>query len=286
MTQAPISRADALQPTFLNRRRLTLWLGVLGGLYLAMAAGLALTQRAIIYPAGGTLASPADVGLPTFSADRLTTADGEIIPVWRSPAKPGRVTFLYLHGNADTMADRAFILKRLTARGDGVVAIDYRGWPGATGTPSEAGLLKDAEAAWDDALRHGVTPERMVIVGESLGGGPAVALAATRRARGLILDSTFASMLGVTREAAPWLPVSLLLRDHWRSDERIGAVRVPLLQFHGDKDAVVSFASGQSLFERAHEPKRFRAVKGAGHMLLADFADEALDWVERLPDPK
>lgn len=267
-------------------RRRSIWAIAAIALYLSIVAILTIFQRRLIYRAGGTIASPAQSGLPNARADRLRTADGEVLPVWTSPAKPGRVTFLYFHGYSRSIADRAGLFARMTARGDGLVAVEYRGWPGATGTPTEAGLLLDAQAAWRHALAQGVAPRSIIVVGESLGGGPAIAVAAANAPLGLILDSTFAQIGDPIGHLLPFLPVSLMLRDTWRSDERIGKVRAPILQIHGAKDRRVPLWSAQSLHARATASKALRVVEDGAHVLLGRTLDEALDWSERLSAPR
>ncbi len=109
---------------------------------------------------------------------RLHTADGETLPAWYVPPAPTRSLILYFHGNAARLADKVERFRNLTATGYGLLAVEYRGFAGATGSPSEEGLLIDAETAYAQALSLGAKPSRLVVLGESLGSGVAVALAA------------------------------------------------------------------------------------------------------------
>src|SRR5690242_1550571 len=114
---------------------------------------LALAQRRLIYAPDAAPASVGDANIPGLVGERLTTSDGETLAAWRVPARDDHVLLLYLHGNAGTLADRARRFRDLTAQGEGLLAIDWRGYGGSTGAPSQEGLMRDADAAWDAALK-------------------------------------------------------------------------------------------------------------------------------------
>jgi fermentation-respiration switch protein FrsA (DUF1100 family) len=104
-----------------------------------------------------------------------------------------------------------------------------------------------------------------VLWGESLGTGVAVALAAERPVGRLLLEAPFTSAVEIGAAAYPFLPVRLLMRDPFRSDERIARVTVPVLIMHGERDAVVPIAYGEKLFALIRAPKRFIRIANAGH---------------------
>jgi fermentation-respiration switch protein FrsA (DUF1100 family) len=158
----------------------------------------------------------------------------------------------------------------LIADGTGIVAVSYRGYAGSSGSPSEQGLLRDAAAAYDfAAARYGA--ERIVAWGFSLGTGVAVALAAEQPVGKLILEAPFTSTVDVAAPLFWYMPVHWLMRDPFRSDQRIARVRVPLLVMHGTDDPVIPIRLGERLFALANEPKRFVAFPGGGHENLGDF---------------
>ena len=150
------------------------------------------------------------------------------------------------------------------------MALSYRGYGGSTGSPSETGLIADAQAAYAFATAR-VPPERIVVWGESLGTGVAVALASTQRIGRLVLEAPFTSAADVGARVYWFLPVQLLMKDPFRSDERIGKVTVPLLVLHGARDNVVPIALGERLFARANEPKRFVRFADGGHNDLDEY---------------
>ena len=140
--------------------------------------------------------------------------------------------------------------------GFGVVAVSYRGFGGSTGSPSEAGLLLDADAAYAFCTDR-YAAERIVVWGESLGTGVAVALASKHPVGRLILEAPLTSAAEVAWRSYPLIPIGLLMKDQFRSDARIGAVTVPTLVLHGELDRVVPIAFGERLYKAIRAPKRF-----------------------------
>jgi uncharacterized protein len=232
------------------------WIVLLGaGGYIAGVAALYFGQRVLLYLPWPGRISPAAAGLPEAEEVVLTTSDGERVIVWHVPPRPDRPVVIYFHGNAETIAKRVPRHRDLIADGVGLVALSYRGYMGSTGRPTEEGLLRDAETAYQFAVSH-YPADRIVLWGHSLGSGVAVALAATRPVAKLILEAPFSSTADVAASMFPIVPVRWLMHDQFHSDQRIGFVTAPILILHGDKDRVVRVALGERLFALAREPKR------------------------------
>jgi len=257
-------------------------LTAVAALYAACLVALAWQQRSFLYLPMRETMSPAEAGFAKAEVLSLQTADQEKLNTWYVEAKNGKPLFLYFHGNAGGLSDRAERFKLMTADGDGLLAIAYRSYFGSTGTPTEAGLNIDAETAYAEALRRGYAPERIVIVGESLGTGVAVALAAKKPCAALILDSPFTSALDVAAKTYWMFPTRLLMLDQYHSDQLIGTIHVPVLLLHGTQDGVVPFQFAKTLFELANEPKTFIAVPGGGHLVLGrpDVLPKVMQWVD------
>jgi uncharacterized protein len=239
--------------------------------YLGGIALLYVRQRGMLFPippVGRT--TPAAVGFPQAEEHLLTTDDGEKVIVWHVPAKPGRPVILFFHGNGDFLAGRVSRFKGITADGTGLVALSFRGYAGSTGSPSEQGLLRDAAAAYAFAAAR-YDAQRIVPWGFSLGSGIAVAIAYEHRIGKLILEAPYTSTVDVAASLLPVVPVRWLMRDQFRSDERIARVTVPLLIMHGDADPAINIRFGERLFALAHEPKQFICFPGGGHENLDDF---------------
>lgn len=245
--------------------RLLSWLlGIALAGYVAALAFLYVTQRHMLYlPPQIVRTAPAAAGFPA-EEHVLDTADGEKVIVWHVPAQAGKRLILYFHGNGDVLALRVPRLRALFADGTGLVALSYRGYAGSTGSPTEAGLFADAAAAYDFAAAR-YAPDRIVVWGFSLGTGPAVAVAADRPIGKLILEAPYTSTADVAASVLPFMPVRLLMKDQFRSDERIGKVTVPLLVMHGERDPGISIRFGERLYALANEPKRFVRFPLGGH---------------------
>ncbi|KAF2989958.1 alpha/beta fold hydrolase [Methylocystis sp. MJC1] len=252
-------------------------------IYLLSFTGLAVQQRAMIYPRHALLVTPVQAGLSDVETLRLKTEDGETLEAWHRAPKDARFPLiLYFQGNAGPLADRKKRFDTLTRHGYGLLAISWRGYGGSTGEPSEAGLMRDAEAAYTEALNRGFKPERIVVMGESLGTGVATMLAARHGAAALVLDSPYDSVLAVAQSRFPIFPVSLVLEDTFRADEAIGKVRAPVLMIVGENDAITPAANARRLFERAGEPKRLMALPGVSHLALSSpgALEKTMDWID------
>lgn len=252
------------------------WLIAAATAFGGFVALMYLTQRALMYHPEALRTPPAMAGLPDVQEIVLDTADGEKVIVWYAPPQRDRPLVLYFHGNAGSLRNRSDRFRALTSDGYGLVALSYRGYGGSTGRPSEAGMITDAQAAYAFVTAH-VSPERIVVFGESIGTGVAVALAATQRIGLLILEAPFTSTADVAARIYWYLPVRFLMKDQFHSDERIGKVTAPLLVVHGERDQVVPIALGERLFALAKEPKRFVRFPAGHHVDLDRYG--ALDTV-------
>lgn len=259
--------------------------GALAALYVAAFAGLAIMQRAFLYQPHVGLITPAQAGLSNIESLRLATDDGETLEAWFAAPRAARAPLiLYLHGNGGALADRHQRFLAMTQHGYGLLAVSYRGYGASTGSPTEAGILRDAETAYAEALRRGFSPARLVIMGESLGAGVAALLASRHAAAALVLDSPYFSMLDVAAAHFPMFPVALVLRDAYRADEAIGTVHMPVLMAAGAADPVIPLASAQRLFARANEPKHFITAADGGHLVLgrADVLPRVFAFIDAL----
>jgi fermentation-respiration switch protein FrsA (DUF1100 family) len=251
--------------------------------YIGASGYLDVRQRDLLYRPNVSMAAAPVAAIPGVAAKQIKTADGETLQAWFVPPRDDKPILLYLHGNGGNLAGRTRRFALMTAQGEGLLALDWRGYGGSTGSPSEAGLMRDAQAAYRSALEIVGAPKRIVIVGESLGSGPAVALAATVECAGLILDSPYSSVLDVASDQYWLFPVGLLLKDQYRSDLRIGKIKAPLIVVHGEQDRIVPIKFGERLFELAPQPKEFIRLPGHGHLALADVWPRVLAWMNRLP---
>jgi fermentation-respiration switch protein FrsA (DUF1100 family) len=225
-----------------------------------------LFEKQLIYhPSRGHDASARDLGL-AHETVALVAADGVKLDALFLPAKDARVTILLAHGNAGNLSHRLdrtiFLQAHLRAS---VLLFDYRGYGRSEGAPDEEGTYRDGRAAyrWLTEVR-GISPDRLVLFGESLGSAVALDLALGHPCRALVLESPFTSVPDMAQVVLPFLPRAFV-RTQYDNLGKIARLRVPLLVLHGDRDEVVPFTQGRRLFEAAPEPKRFYAIRGASH---------------------
>ncbi len=247
-----------------------------------------LQRRLIYFPMAGV--PPAgEAGLAGIEPVTFETGDGLTLSGWFIAASgpAPRLTVLVFNGNAGNRAHRLPLAAALQQQGMHVLLIDYRGYGGNPGSPTQSGLAADSRAARAYlAGRPGVDVSRLVYFGESLGTAVAVDLAAEDPPAALILRSPFTSMGDVGQHHYPFLPVRLLLRDRFSSIDQMPRIRVPLLVIAGTADRIVPFEHSQRLYAAANMPKTFLAIAGADHNDYALLSgDEMIQGIVRFLQP-
>lgn len=256
-------------------------------------------QRRMMFFPESRVPSPREVGIAHAEEVTFSTEDGLNLAGWfvRSDKVGAPVaTVLVFNGNAGNRASRAPLAQALAQQGINVLLFDYRGYGGNPGSPTETGLTADARAARAYlANRSDIDSSRIVYFGESLGTAVALALAVEQPPAALVLRSPFTSMVDVGRYHYPRLPVRLLLRDRFASNEIIGLLRSPLMIIAGDRDEIVPFEQSRLLYEAAPMPKEMVVIAGASHndfdllageemiQAIVRFARQQVDGAVRRP---
>lgn len=196
----------------------------------------------------------------------LQTSDGVRINAFYRPNAASKRVLLWFHGNAENIGYDLDQLRTFAKIGVNILLVDYRGYGRSEGSPNEAGVYRDADAAYDYLInqRH-FRAQNIIVYGHSLGGAVAVNLASRRQCGGLIVQSSFTSAPAMARRmfAIPFLGYAA--KSRFNSLQKIRGVHAPILIVHGTRDEVVPFAMGQQLFASAPQPKRFYSIEGAGH---------------------
>jgi pimeloyl-ACP methyl ester carboxylesterase len=231
---------------------------------LAVAAVWLLQRRLIYFP---DRSAPAAAGAREVS---VRTTDGLRLAAWLVSPPPGtpdrRLAVLVAPGNAGNRLGRLPLADALAGHGLTVLLVDYRGYGGNPGSPSEDGLARDVEAARAYLLEQaGFAAGRLLYFGESLGAAVVTALAVRHPPAGLVLRSPFTDLASAGREHYPFLPVRLLLRDRFAVGDPIARVTVPTVVVYGTADTVVPPAQSRAVAGRAAGPVRVVAVEGADH---------------------
>ncbi len=254
------------------------------GVYLALTAFVYVQQRTFIYYPDRQRPNIAAVELPTLREVMLSTMDGLQLLGWFAPPVGEQPVVLYFHGNAGNLQDRAARIRAFAGAGYGVLIPEYRGYGGNPGTPSEEGFFADARVALDYLHHQGFDSTRIVVFGESLGTGVAVALAAHHAVAALVLEAPYTTLAVLAAMRFPYLPTGWLLKDRFDSLSRIAEVHAPILIMQGDRDTVVPPALGQALYAAAMNPKELWIAKGGGHADLMQFGsrEAVLDFLKRV----
>jgi uncharacterized protein len=233
-------------------------------IYLTLVGLAFLFQRRLQYfPDSSPVTPPEGERFRNLQEVQLISADGVRLWAWHWPGRQAVATLLVLHGNAGHRGHRLGWIEGLHGLGYGIFILDYRGYGGSAGAPTEEGLYQDAEAAVNWLKGQG--KRQLVYTGESMGCGVAVELATRQPAAGLILQSGFSSAVDVAGKAYPYLPVRLLMKDKYDSASKMSKISCPVLVIHGERDSLIPTRLGRALYEAAREPKEWLAVPGAGH---------------------
>ena len=236
--------------------------------YLIALLALYFAQSRFIYPAPQDSHEPA----PGFQEVVLRTGDGLELNAHWNPPEAKQPTAVFFHGNGGSLAGATRETQLLAVQGYGLLLVNYRGYGGNPGEPSEQGFYNDGRAAMAFVKGQRVTPDETIIIGNSIGTGTATQMAVEYKPAALILTAPFTSLTDVAADALPIFPVRSLLRDEFNNAQRLADYDGPVLIQHGTVDKVVPYSFGKRLSE-VSETSRFETFEGAGHDL--SFLEEA-----------
>lgn len=190
---------------------------------------------------------------------------------------------MFFHGDGDSLAGANAATRAIGAAGYGLLLVEYRGYAGNPGSPSEQGLFRDGRAGLAWLRKRGIAPRCIVVMGNSIGSGVAAQVAAIAPVAGLALVSGFTAMGDVVAPLYPWLPVRALLRDHFDNRARVARVDAPILLLHGTADRLIPARHSVTLAGVGRHAT-LGLVPGAGHDLAYSAQSQAmiLRWLARL----
>jgi len=260
------------------------------GLVTVCLVGLAVgmftaLQRKLIYFPDSTTVPPAGDVIEGARDVTLHTSDGLALGAWfvtPSSASDLHMAVLVAPGNGGNRLARRDLAAELSRRGLAVVLMDYRGYGGNPGSPSEDGLTKDAMAAVLTLEELGYPAERTIYFGESLGTGVVAALQRRRAPAGVVLRSPFTELADVGAHHHPWLPVRLLFKDRFQVTEHLSASKVPVTVIYGDRDSVVPTQLSARVADDAPSLVERVVIRGANHNDEVMFGPRVADAVARL----
>ena len=198
---------------------------------------------------------------------------------WYFKKNPKYKTLLFFHGNAGKIDNRIYKLNEFSKLNINYLIFAYRGFSGNEGEPTEKGLYKDARAVKYWLNLNNIQDNEIILYGESLGTAVAVDLAKEFNFSGIILESPFTSMQKLAKIHYPYLPIKLLLKDKYKTDEKIQDINSSILIMHGKQDKIVPFFMGKKIFDLAKNPKHSFFVDYDDHMM--DYSNSLLDSLDK-----
>ena len=216
-----------------------------------------------VYPNGWNEIVDERIEEAYFNADDGTKLHG----IFAEHPNP-KAVILFAHGRRGNVTSFLDTLSKFVDRHEvSVMLFDYRGFGRSEGMPDENGLYQDARAArhWL-CNRTGLSPDKIIVMGHSLGAAVAVELASDDGAGGLIVESGFTSLPNLVWRYAPIIPVNWILESKFNSIEKIKSFDGPTLIAHGTADKIIPVKHGHQLFKAAGGKKQFLQIDGGGHV--------------------
>lgn len=226
-----------------------------------------IERNFVFYPVKPLAFSPPEWGME-YEDVFFETRDGLKLNAWLITAGEDSPMVLWFHGNAGNIADRVENARFLYDRGLSVFLVDYRGYGKSEGEPSEKGIYKDGQAAYEYLVsERGIAPQSLVVFGRSLGSVVAVRVASDvgNRCAGVILETAMTNMADMARVHYPVIPGLGSLKRKFDSIGRIASISAPILFIHGDMDELVPYELGRRLYDAATAEKEFYTIRGAHH---------------------
>jgi uncharacterized protein len=225
-----------------------------------------LEPRMAFFPMRGVQETPSIAGV-SFRDVKIATADGQTLHGWWLERPSPRAQVVFFHGNGGNLSLWLDLLLELRRREFSVLAVDYRGYGASTGSPSEQGLYKDADAAvrfFNEHLRQQGAP--VIYWGRSIGAPVAAHAANVIAPDALVLETPWPEVREVLRTNPVMWALSFLSSYRFPTSRFVEPYRGPLLVVHGDADSIVPFAAGKRVYDlAATTQKTFVAIPGADH---------------------
>lgn len=258
-------------------------------IYVLIIALMYHYQRSILYFTHVASDEDRKTYVSKYEQVSVETKDGlSLKSYFRPPQTKDKPVILVFHGNASTAVWKAYEMEPYVEKGYGVWLAEYRGYDANPGQPSEEGLYMDGEAYLSsERLTKDYARNPLIVFGESLGSGVTSEMVHRNpdRVAGVILKVPFDSLLEVASTRYPFvIGMSYLLKDQYRSIEKLSNWPMPKLFLVAGKDEVVGAKGGKRLFEAAPEPKQLVVIDEARHNDIAQFgmSSHILDFLARV----
>ena len=188
-------------------------------------------------------------------------------------------TLVMFHGNAGPIENRFYKINYLSKYKQNILLVSWRSYSGNEGKPDELGLYDDAMSAIKWLEDKNISKNDIIIYGESLGTAVSLEIAQNENYKGIILEAPFTSMIDAAKFHYPYLPVNIMLKDKYLSNEKIRNVHSPIFIMHAIGDDIVPFWMGEKMYELANEPKQKYFINENNHLVTYD--DKLMNNMDR-----
>ncbi len=222
-----------------------------------------------------------------FENVNLPSLDNQaVISGWFFQSPSDSPVIVFFSGNAGNMSYHLDTVEILYEFGYSIMTYDYREFGASTGVLTEQAQYEDTELIWKYLTEtKNFAPEKIILLGRSLGGAMASWLASQHKVGGLIMESSFTSMLDMGRVYYKWLPTELILRWKYDNGSRISDLNCPILFIHSKEDELIPYQQAEQLYEKAKNPKKFLTLEGGhmeGYLVSRDVYFEGIrDFIEQ-----
>jgi len=241
-------------------------------IYLTLLIVIFLAQRKLLYEP--TENNYLEENLLSHKVEKIKIPSNDNINLisWYFLKNKNFKTLVFFHGNAGGLENRIYKLNHLSDLNLNYLIFAYRGFSGNNGKPTEEGIYRDSKAVINWLNSKGIKKKDIILYGESLGGAVAIEIAQKESFAGIILESTFTSMIDMGQKYYPIFPVSFLLKDKYETKNKIKNLNSPTLVMHGKKDKIVPFYMGEKIYDLLNTPKYKYFTNNDDHMM--EFNDQ------------
>lgn len=230
-------------------------------IYFSLAALLFVFQRSLLYLPSAEYAHD-------YEQITLTTEGANIRVIVLNAGKPSAL--LYFGGNAEAVVFNAQAMST-NFPNKTIYLVNYRGYGGSSGRPTEAGLFLDALKIFD---HFSSAHQNIAVIGRSLGSGVAMYLAANRPVNKVVLVTPFDSILAVAKNQYPIFPIALLLKDKYDSVALANRVTQAVLVIAGGRDSLIPLSHSNNLLAAiGPDNSQILVIEQASHNNITQFAE-------------
>lgn len=252
------------------KKILMIILSILFALFVIVILFFYLKQESILFHPTKTAKEYQYKFPANFTENFYNTPNDGLIHSIRFTVPDAKGVVLYLHGNAGSLEDWAWVYPQYTNRNYDVEIIDFRTYGKSTGKLSEENMYADVLFVYNELLKT-YDEQNIIVHGRSIGTGMAAKIASVKSPKALILETPYYSIADIAKQMLPFLPIDLLLKYKFKSYEYVKNVKAPIYILHGTTDNVVPYASGQKLYNSITDKATFFTFENGTHSNLATF---------------